>query len=78
MTYKKRKFGWYKRGKYDVFNGNIFTKWEYQGKLHREDDPAHDWYNGNKGWYLEGKAYTEQTWIYEMRRRKLKVLENCC
>jgi hypothetical protein len=30
--------------------------WLLNGKLHREDGPAVEWFNGIKQWYLNGKT----------------------
>jgi len=42
-------------------NGNIC--WFLNGKRHREDGPAVEWYNGTKQWYLNGKELTEKEFL---------------
>jgi hypothetical protein len=35
-------------------------KWRLpDGKLHREDGPAIEWYDGTKSWYLNGEMHRE-------------------
>ena len=34
-------------------------EWFLNGKLHREDGPAHEFPNGTKAWYLNGKHHRE-------------------
>ena len=38
-------------------NGN--KSWRLNGKRHREDGPAIEWYDGEKHWYLNGKLHRE-------------------
>ena len=53
MTYKT----------YEVRVYNDGTKfWSLNGKYHREDGPAIEWYDGDKNWYLNGTEYTEAEW----------------
>ena len=35
-------------------------RWYSNGKLHREDGPAVEWYDGGKVWYLNGQKYTKE------------------
>jgi len=35
------------------------TLWYLNDKLHREDEPAVEWNNGNKEWFLNGKRHRE-------------------
>ena len=44
------------------------------GNLHREDGPAVEHIDGYRGWYINGKEYTEQEYKYKTRSRKLKKL----
>ena len=36
-------------------NGTKF--WEVDGKLHRTDGPAIEYFNGSKEWYIDGKLH---------------------
>jgi hypothetical protein len=41
-------------------------RWYKNGKLHREDGPAIEWYDGlRKEWYLNDKYYTSQADYFE-------------
>jgi len=44
------------------------------GKWHRENGPAIEYYNGGKEWWINDIQYTEQEYKIEMRSRKLKLL----
>jgi hypothetical protein len=46
----------------------------YNCVRHREDDPAIEWNNGEKYWYLNGVEYTEREYRCKMRSIKLKLL----
>ncbi|MDP2696412.1 MAG: hypothetical protein Q8O87_04180 [bacterium] len=35
------------------------VEWWLNGKLHREDGPAVEWYYGTKEWYINGKRHRE-------------------
>ena len=35
------------------------TEWYFEGKLHREKDPAIEYANGDKFWYKNGKLHRE-------------------
>ena len=51
------------------------SKWWYiNGKCHREDGPAREYANGLKSWYLNGIEYSEEEYIVELRKIKLKRL----
>jgi len=66
----------YNVGKYIVREWEDGEKeWWFNGLRHREDGPAWIWEDGTKRWRLEGIDYTEQEWNFEMRKRKLRVLE---
>jgi hypothetical protein len=36
-----------------------FEEWRLDGELHREDGPAIEYVNGDKGWYLNGWPHRE-------------------
>jgi hypothetical protein len=58
-----------------TINGLGTKKWRLpSGMLHREDGPAIEYPNGNKGWFINGLKYTENEYKYEMRSIKLKLL----
>jgi hypothetical protein len=58
-----------------TINGLGTKKWRLpSGMLHREDGPAIEYPNGNKGWFINGLKYTEQNHKYKMRSIKLKLL----
>jgi len=62
---------WFLNGelvKVEWTNGNIS---HYKnGKLHKEDGPAHEGANGINHWYLEGRPfYNEQEWQIEVAKR---------
>lgn len=44
--------------------------WFLNGKLHREDDPAIEWANGSKSWWLYGKQLTEEE--FNARNKQLE------
>ncbi len=51
----------------------IGEKWWYiNGNRHREDGPAVEYTNGNKEWYLNGIEYSEEEWLQEITKVKLK------
>ena len=39
-------------------NGDVM--WCLNGKLHREDGPAIEYFDGTKSWYLHGEKLTEE------------------
>ena len=41
-----------------VYPGGL-TEWRLNGKLHREDGPAVELFNGCKSWYLHGQRHRE-------------------
>ena len=48
----------------DTFTGVVKDRnntivYYVNGKLHREDGPAVEWFNGDKDWYLNGKLHRE-------------------
>ena len=48
--------------------------WYIEGNIHRENGPAIEYADGTKGWYLNDKQYTQQEFIFRMRKQKLKNL----
>ena len=49
--------------------------WELSnGKFHREDGPAIEYFDGDKFWYLNNVEYTEMGHKQEMRSRKLEKI----
>ena len=34
-------------------------RWYKNGKFHREDGPAIEWYDGDKEWYINGQLHRE-------------------
>ena len=44
-----------KNGMEITSNGNRY--WYRKGKLHREDGPAVEWWDGDEEWYLNGKRH---------------------
>ena len=42
-----------------VVQDNGAKHWTLNGKLHREDGPAYEGYDGDKAWYLNGKRHRE-------------------
>jgi hypothetical protein len=48
-----------------------YESWLLNGKSHREDGPAIQWWSDNgqkeyESWYLNGKRYTREEWIEEL------------
>ena len=41
-------------------NSQGYKSWHVNGKLHREDDPAVEYANGTKQWYINDKELTEE------------------
>ena len=44
---------------YEVTVNHHATKWELNGKCHREDGPAIEYANGTNYWYINGKCHRE-------------------
>ncbi len=42
---------------YNVHGGNAAREWFINGKRHREDGPAVEYYNGNKEWFLNDELH---------------------
>lgn len=55
---------------YQVEVNKSGTFWRLNGNFHREDGPAVEWNDGTKGWWLNGKQYTEE----EFNRATKKVV----
>ncbi len=53
--------------------GNIFWK-NSRGELHREDGPAIEWNDGDKGWFLGDMWYSEEEWKREIVKMNLAKL----
>ena len=49
---------------------NGTKKWYKNNKLHRLKGPAVIWSDGTKGWFIEGKEYTEEEFNKVIKRRK--------
>ena len=45
--------------------------------MHRENGPAVEYANGNKYWFLNGKAYYEADFNVEIARRKQSQAPSC-
>ncbi len=45
-----------------------YRSWRKNGKLHRTDGPATEYSNGQKGWYIDGKAYSESGFLVEINK----------
>ena len=44
--------------------------WLENGKLHREDGPAVEFFSGEKAWWINGKEYTREEFIlYQFSKR---------
>ena len=56
---------------YSVDNYGI-KQWYGNGKLHREDGPAVEHPDGTKSYWLEGKRYTKEEWLYRCTKLRLK------
>jgi hypothetical protein len=46
--------------------------WYINGQCHREDGPAGVYTNGFKVWYLNDIRYSEEQWLQEVTKIKLK------
>lgn len=56
---------------YSVDNYGI-KKWYGNGELHREDGPAVEYPDGRKSYWLKGKRYTKEEWLYKCTKSRLK------
>ena len=45
--------------------------WLFNNKLHRINNPAIEWNDGTKEWYLDGKRYTKKQYYLELLKRGL-------
>jgi len=54
------------------------AQWYFEGKRHRKDGPAVEWYDGDKEWYLNGVKYIEEEYwkIIESLKSKVRVLND--
>jgi hypothetical protein len=70
---------WYINGKLHRLDGPAidyfhYKKWYVNGELHRLDGPAIEWANGDKEWWIDGKAINCKTKKEFLRIVKLKAL----
>ena len=60
---------------YETYEVRVYTdgtkQWLQNDKLHRLNGPAYEYPNGTKGWWIEGKQYSEQAF-----NQKVKELTN--
>ena len=73
---------WFKYGKryiksndIPVINQNGNKEYYLDGKLHKEDGPAIEGNLTSPRWYLDGKKYSPEGHLKEMRRRKIESLK---
>ncbi len=51
--------------------------WFIDGKLHRKDGPAIEYYNGTKSWWLNGYSYSQEEWFERLTpEQKEKAIWN--
>ena len=55
-------------------NGNKF--WYLNGKRHREDGPACEYFDGDKFWYLNGKNLSEKEFLRRTNPPELQIIED--
>jgi hypothetical protein len=54
----------------DEYENKTYYSDKEMSILHREDGPAVERNNGNKGWYLNGRLYSEEEFNKKMNRAK--------
>ena len=47
-----------------AFEDNNEKRWYTEGKLHRLDGPAMIWKDGSRFWYINGRQFTEEQFIW--------------
>jgi hypothetical protein len=51
--------------------------WYLNGRYHRVDGPAIEWYDGGKAWYLNGVNYSQEEWFEKLiEEDKLEAIWN--
>ena len=68
-------------GEHPEFTGSLIDEQNVvvhyvKGIHHREDGPALEYPDGRKFWFLDGEELSEQDYKVEVRKLKLKLLED--
>jgi len=48
--------------------------WRINGKFHREDGPAIEWFDGDKDWCLDGIYLSEKRWLNKVLFNEVKII----